>query len=133
MATNKEGKEEWLPQNRETEGTRTKAIGRKAIPAKNKARLNTQQESKSRRGENKIDIAKKKLLKLGTDGQFDLRTKNDKKASSGIRVRPACCEARHCFKCRKDEKESIVKNGVVTEARERPSSAAVAAAAAAVP
>lgn len=42
MAANKGGKEEWLPQNRETEGTRTEAIERKAITAKNKARLNTQ-------------------------------------------------------------------------------------------
>lgn len=54
-----------------------------------------------------MDTAKKMLVKLGTDGQFDLRTKNDKKASSGGRVRPACCEALYCFQCRKKEKESI--------------------------
>lgn len=77
-----------------------------------------------------MDIAKKKLVKLGTDGRFDLRTKNDKKASSGRRVRPACCEALYCFKCRKEEKESIVKNSIVTAARERP---CLVAAAAAVP
>lgn len=63
-----------------------------------------------------MDIAKKKLVKLGTDGQFDLGTKNDKKARAGRRVRPACCEAHHCFKCRKEEKESIVKKSVVTAA-----------------
>lgn len=34
MATNKDGKEEWPPQNRETEGTRTEAIERKATTAK---------------------------------------------------------------------------------------------------
>lgn len=77
-----------------------------------------------------MDIVKKKLVKLGTDGQFDLRTKNDKKASSGRRARPACCEALYCFKCRKEEKESIVKNSVVTAATERPCSVAAAAAAA---
>lgn len=52
-----------------------------------------------------MDIAKKKLVKLGTDGQFDLRTKNDKKASLGRRVRPACCEALYCFTCRKEKKK----------------------------
>lgn len=75
-----------------------------------------------------MDIAKKKLVKLGTDGQFDLGTKNDKKASSGRCVKPV-----HCFKCRKEEKESIVKNSVVTAVRERPCSVVAAAAAAAVP
>lgn len=51
-----------------------------------------------------MDIAKKKLVTLGTCGQFDLRTKNDKKASSGRCVRPACCESLYCFKCRKEKK-----------------------------
>lgn len=30
-------------------------------------------------GENKIDMEKKKLVKLGTDGQYDLCTKTNKK------------------------------------------------------
>lgn len=33
MATNKDGKEEWVPQNRETEGTWMEAIERKAMTA----------------------------------------------------------------------------------------------------
>ena len=36
MATNKEGKEEWVPQNRETEGTWMEAIERKATTAEKK-------------------------------------------------------------------------------------------------
>lgn len=39
-------------------------------------------------GENKIDITKKELVKLGTDGQIDLSTKTDKKPSSGKHVTP---------------------------------------------
>lgn len=34
MATNKDRKEEWVPQNRETEGTWTEAKERKAMTAK---------------------------------------------------------------------------------------------------
>lgn len=69
-------------------------------------------------GENKIDMEEKKLVKLGTDGQYDLCAKTDKKASSGRHVRPAYCKAFYCFKCTKEEKESMMKRTVVSS-RER--------------
>ncbi len=39
MATNKEGKEKWVPQNRETEGTWMEAIERKATTAKKRRKV----------------------------------------------------------------------------------------------
>lgn len=61
MATNKGGKEEWLPQNRETEGTRTEAIERKAITAKNKARLNTQRRKQGQKWRKQDGHSKEKV------------------------------------------------------------------------
>lgn len=46
MATNKEGKEEWVPQNRETEGTWMEAIERKATTAKKKRKEKKESSSK---------------------------------------------------------------------------------------
>lgn len=39
MATNKDGKEEWVPQNRETEGTWMEAKERKAATAKEEGKF----------------------------------------------------------------------------------------------
>lgn len=94
MATNKDGKEEWVPQNRETEGTWMEAIERKAMTAKKKVHLKTQhgrQEENGWERENKMEIAEKKLLTAETDGQFDLgrKRKKDKKASTDRHMRPA--------------------------------------------
>lgn len=88
MATNKDGKEEWVPQNRETEETWTEAIERKATTAKKKAHLKTQhgrQEENGWERENKMERAEKKSVKAETDGQFDSgrktrKSKKDKKA-----------------------------------------------------
>lgn len=53
MATNKDGKEEWVPQNRETEGTWMEAKERKATTAKKKKRkvhLKTQHGRQEKNG-----------------------------------------------------------------------------------
>lgn len=61
MATNKGGKEEWRPQNRETEGTQTEAIERKAITAKNKACLNTRRRKPGQKGRKQDGYSKEKV------------------------------------------------------------------------
>lgn len=84
MATNKDGKEEWAPQNRETEGTWTEAIERKPATAKKRRRkvhLKTQHGRQEENGwarESKMEIAVKKLVKAETDGQFDSGRKRKK-------------------------------------------------------
>lgn len=60
MATNKDRKEEWGPQNRATARTRTEAIERKAMTAKRKVHLKAQHGGKKENGwerENKMEIA----------------------------------------------------------------------------
>lgn len=51
MATNKDGKEEWVPQNRETEGTWMEAKERKATTAKKKEKESSSKDPAWQTGE----------------------------------------------------------------------------------